>query len=134
MSEDEKERFATECKWVYKLFKQTDLNKMESGDTESDADGRRATKQDVAKVRKENCEMKSSLDRMEKENGEMRKENGEMRKESGEMKSSLDRMEKENGEMRKENGEMKSSLDRMEKENKVALDRIISLVSSTRTS
>jgi hypothetical protein len=46
-----------------------------------------------------------------------------LEKENGEMKSSLDRLEKENG-------EIKSSLERMEKENKVALDTIISLVSS----
>jgi archaellum component FlaC len=95
-------------KWVYKLFKQTDLNKMESGDTESDADGRRATKQDVqsavAKVRKENAEMK---------------------KENAEIKSSIEGI-------KKENGEIKSTLERIEKDNKVALETIMSLVSSLR--
>ena len=71
MNEEERTQKEKNYKWVYKLFKQTDLNKMESGDTESDVDGRRATKQDVqsvvAKMRKENTEIKSRLERMEKE-------------------------------------------------------------------
>jgi predicted nucleic acid-binding Zn-ribbon protein len=61
-------------KWVYKLSKQADLDKMGSDHTDAQADGRRATKQDIVKLKKENSEMKkeivevrSSLERMEKE-------------------------------------------------------------------
>jgi hypothetical protein len=77
MNKEERMLKEKNYKWAYKLFKQTDLNKLKSGDTESDADGRRATKLDVqsvvAKVRKEcgemkmeNAELKSSLERIEK--------------------------------------------------------------------
>ena len=37
-------------KWVYKLSKQADLDKMRSGQTDYDADGRRTTKQDIQNV------------------------------------------------------------------------------------
>jgi archaellum component FlaC len=116
MSDDEKRDIEEKCKWVYKLCKQTDLNKMESGDTESaeDADGRRSTKKDVQSV----------VEGIKKKCGEMKKENGEL-------KSSIEGIKKECGEIKKENGELKSSLERMEKENKVALEKIISLVSRT---
>ena len=69
MSEEERKRIEEECKWVYKLIKQTDLNKMESSHTDTNADGRRATKQDIHSVtsqlltvKKENGEMKLTLD------------------------------------------------------------------------
>ena len=59
---------------MYKLSKQADLDKMGSDHTDAQADGRRATKQDIVKLKKENSEMKkeivevrSSLERMEKE-------------------------------------------------------------------
>jgi hypothetical protein len=85
MSREGRWIIAEKYKWAYKLVKQTDLNKMESGDTESDAAGRRATKQDVqsvvAKVRKENAELKTNVELIKKENAEI--------------KSSLERMEKE---------------------------------------
>jgi hypothetical protein len=76
MNDDEMIRILEENhKWVYKLSKQADLDKIGStSHTDSDADGRRATKQDVVKLKKEiaemrneNSEMKSSLDRMENE-------------------------------------------------------------------
>ena len=77
MNEKERIRRAEEegHKWVYKLSKQADLDKIGStSHTDSDADGRRATKQDVVKLKKEiaemrneNSEMKSSLNRMENE-------------------------------------------------------------------
>ena len=72
-----------QCKWVYKLFKQAALNKMESSHSETGADGRRATKQDVhsvvAKLKNENDEIQSSLEELCKDNVEMRKENVEMK-------------------------------------------------------
>jgi hypothetical protein len=121
MSKEDRRIIEENYKWAYKLFKHTDLNKMESGDTESDAAGRRATKQDVqnvvAKVRKET---NSSLERIEIENALL--------------KSSIDVIKKESGEIKKENAEIKSSLERMEKESKATLDTIISLVSSIGTS
>ena len=62
--------------------------------------GGRATKQDIksntlqlVKLKKENRDMKSSLERIEKENGEMKKE-------SNEIKSCLKRIEKDNGELK----------------------------------
>ena len=83
LSAEQRRIIEEQCKWAYKLFKQTALKKMESGHSETDADGRRATKQDlhsaVAKLRKENGEIKSSLEELRKENGETRKENGEMK-------------------------------------------------------
>jgi hypothetical protein len=64
-----------------------------------------------------------------------------VRKENGELKSSIELIKKECGEIKKENVELKSSLERMEKENKVAveenkvaLDTIISLISSIKSS
>ena len=42
MSDEERKQIEDQCKWVYKIFKQTDLNKMDSGSTADDADGRRA--------------------------------------------------------------------------------------------
>ena len=37
-------------KWTNKFFKQSDLDKMGRGHTDSDANGRRATKEDIQKV------------------------------------------------------------------------------------
>jgi WD40 repeat protein len=116
MSAEDKMIIEENYKWVYKLVKQTDLNKIASGDTESDGDGRRATKQDVqsavAKVRKR-------LERMEKQNDDV--------------KSSIDVIKKESGEIKKENAELKLSLERMENENKLALETIISLIGASTT-
>jgi hypothetical protein len=54
MSEEEKKKKQAEVekyhKWVYKLSKQADLDKMRSGQTDYDADGRRTTKQDIQNV------------------------------------------------------------------------------------
>ena len=80
LSEEEITRYENECKWIYKLFKLTDLTKMKSGEQADagEADGRRATKQDVqslvtkmTKMRKENIEMNAKLSDMRKENIEM---------------------------------------------------------------
>ena len=101
MSSEERRRIENQCKWVYKLFKQSDLEKTEptSGDS-GDADGRRVMKKDIQSTMKkltqlkhENSEMRSSLDRIEKENSLIRKG-------SSDIKSSLQRLEKENGELK----------------------------------
>ena len=77
-------------KWVYKLYKQADLDKI--GNTDSDADGRRATKKDLQGVV---VRLKKDIANIRKENTEMRKEVVDVRKENAEIKSSLERIEEE---------------------------------------
>jgi chromosome segregation ATPase len=133
MSDEERERIEEECKWVYKLIKQTDLNKMESSQIDTNADGRRATKQDIQSVTSQLLTLKkvttSSLERVEKENGEVKASLERVEKENGEVKASLERVEKENGEMRKENGEIKSTLEEMRNEMKFTLEKLVSMLS-----
>jgi predicted PurR-regulated permease PerM len=88
MSEEERkkqEEVEKYHKWVYKLSKQADLDKMGSDHTDAQADGRRATKQDILSV-----DVK-----LKKENAQIKKEIAEVRNENSEMRSSLERMEKE---------------------------------------
>ena len=103
---------------MYKLIKQTDLNKIESSRTDTNADGRRATKYDIQSV---TSQLLTS-----------RKENGERREENGEVKASLERVEKVNGEMRKEKGEIKSTLTEIRSDNsemKLTLEKLVSMLS-----
>ena len=106
MGEEERRRVEEQCKWVYKLFKQTDLNKMQAGEADSGGGACRATKKDIqgtgrqlAHLKRENSEMKKSLDKIHKENVEMRKE-------SGDIMSSLKKIEAENGELKETLGRL----------------------------
>jgi hypothetical protein len=111
MNVDERKRIENTHMWVYKLFKQADLDKMGSSQTDSDADGRRATKQDIQSV----------AVKLKKENGEMRKENREMRK-------GIDEVRKENGEMRKDMLVIRKEIGEMRKEHQVTLEKIVFLL------
>jgi hypothetical protein len=102
MSNEDMRRKEDHLKWVYKLVKQADLDRIANNHREPNADGRRSTKQDIERLKVENAKLYSRLELLEKE-------------------------------IKKESGELKTSLGRMEKENKVALETIISLISSTRT-
>jgi hypothetical protein len=97
MNEKERIRRAEEegHKWVYKLSKQADLDKMGSDHTDAQADGRRATKQDIDKLKNENSEIKEEIAEVRNENSLITKEIAEVRNENAETRSSLEKMEKE---------------------------------------
>ena len=71
MSKDERLRKEEECKWPYKLFKQTDLNKIENNDETKNPNGE-VMKQVGGKLN-------SRLERMEKKNDEMKEQIDEMK-------------------------------------------------------
>ena len=81
MGKEERERLEKEHKWTYKLFKQSDLDKLVTGgmSSDDDADGRRATKLDIQKsVESLKNENRQEIIKLKKE---MQKEIGALREE-----------------------------------------------------
>ena len=103
MEEEDKKLTADEHKWVYKLYKQTDLDKM--GRTDSDPDGRSATKQDLQGAA---VKLKKEVAAMRKENTEIRKKVAEAITENALIREKLSETRKENSGIRREMTSMKS--------------------------
>ena len=144
VNSDRKKEIEEDHKWVYKLFKQSDLNKLDSSNMDFDAnDGRRATKHDIANV------TANVINELKKENADFRKGMLDLKKENAEIKSTLekqtaairDAIEKEiKSTLEKENAEIKSTLEKeiavikstLEKENaeiKSTLETLVTLLS-----